>query len=159
MLCCEVKPTIQTRYGRSAAFDGASDMSETTGRRVLVIDDEPELIDLIKLMLARSRNDQVIAACGGQEGLVKAQQDPPDLIILDLMMPGLNGYEVYERLQAIPALQRIPVLFQSARPRWVAYPEAQRLGAVGYLCEPYGPQDLITARDAALNGETYYPPI
>jgi CheY-like chemotaxis protein len=134
-------------------------MSETTGRRVLVIDDDPEWIDLIKLMLTRSRNDQVIAACGGQEGLVKAEQDPPDLIILDLMMPGLTGYEVYERLRAIPGLQHIPVLFQSAKPRWIVYPEAQRLGAAGYLREPYRPQDLFAARDAALKGETYYPPL
>jgi len=86
-------------------------MSETTGRRVLVIDDEPEWIDLIKLMLARSRNDQVIAACGGQEGLMKAEQDPPDLIILDIMMPELDGWEVYARLKVIPSLASIPVLF------------------------------------------------
>ena len=130
-----------------------------TSRRVLVIDDEPELIDLIRLMLVRFRNDEVIGAYGGQEGIEKAEQNPPDLIILDLMMPGLTGYEVYEHLQAIPALQHIPVLFQSARPRWVAYPDAQRLDAAGYLCEPYRPQDLLAARDAALRGETYYPPI
>jgi DNA-binding response OmpR family regulator len=134
-------------------------MSVTTGRRVLVIDDEPELVDLIKLILTRSRNDQGIAAYDGQDGLMKAEQDPPDLIILDLMMPGLNGYEVYERLKAIPALQHIPVLFLSDGPRSVFYPRVQHLGAAGCLCEPYGPQDLIAARDAALRGETYYPPL
>jgi CheY-like chemotaxis protein len=134
-------------------------MSETTGRRVLVIDDEPELIDLIKLMLARSRNDQVIAACDGQEGLVKAEQDPPDLIILDIMMPELDGWEVYARLKAIPSLANIPVLFQAALASSHAYPLMMQAGAQGYLCLPYRPQDLLAARDAALKGEMYYPPL
>ncbi len=134
-------------------------MSETTGRRVLVIDDEPELIDLIRLMLTRSRNDQVIAACGGQEGLVKAEQDPPDLIILDIMMPEPDGWQVYARLKAIPTLANTPVLFQAAMASSHAYPLVKQAGAQGYLCLPYMLQDLLAARDAALNGETYYPPL
>jgi CheY-like chemotaxis protein len=134
-------------------------MSETTGRRVLVISYEPELVELVKLILTRSRNDQVIAACGGQEGLVKAEQDPPDLIILGIMMHELDGWEVYARLKAIPSLANIPVLFQAAMASSHAYPLMMQAGAQGYLCLPYYPQDLLAARDAALNGETYYPPL
>ena len=108
-------------------------------------------------MLTRSRNDQIIAAYGGREGLVKAEQDPPDLIILDIMMPELDGWEVYARLKAIPSLGNTPVLFQAGLASSRAYPLVKQAGAQGYLCQPYGSQDLLAARDAALKGETYYP--
>jgi len=134
-------------------------MDNMTSCRVLVISDEPELIELVKLILTRSRNDQVVAAYGGQDGLVKAEQDPPDLIILSIMMHKLDGWEVYARLKAIPSLASIPVLFQAALASSRAYPLVKQAGAQGYLCLPYHPQDLLAARDAVLRGETYYPPL
>ncbi|MFQ6102353.1 MAG: response regulator transcription factor, partial [Anaerolineae bacterium] len=72
--------------------------TEAKGCKVLVIDDEPEMGELIKLVLGRGRNDEVKCAVGGRQGLVVAEQDPQDLIILDIMMPDIHGYEVYERL-------------------------------------------------------------
>lgn len=134
-------------------------MNETKGYRVLVIGSEPETGKLIELILARGRNDKVKFTLGGREGLAVAEQEPPDLIILDVMMLDLNGWEVYRRLRMIPALQNVPVLFQSPMSPETAYPEAQRLGAAGYVRQPYSPQELLAARDAALRGDTYYPPL
>ena len=76
-----------------------------------------------------------------------------------MMMPDLDGSEVYRRLRMVSALQNVPVLFQSPRSPETVYPEAQRLGAVGFVRQPYGPQELLAARDAALRGDTYYPPL
>jgi DNA-binding response OmpR family regulator len=133
-------------------------MNETKSCKVLIIGAEPEIGKLIELVLARGRNDEVKFALGGREGLAVAEQEPPDLICLDMMMPDLDGSEVYRRLRMVPALQNVPVLFQSPRSPEMVYPEAQRLGAAGYVRQPYSPQELLAARDTALRGDTYYPP-
>jgi CheY-like chemotaxis protein len=127
--------------------------------KVLVIDDEPELERLIKLILGHYRDDEVLFAPGGRHGLIVAERECPDLIILDIMMPDLDGWEVYQRLKAIPDLQATPIIFQAAISPKRVYPKAQRVGAMGYVCEPYAPKDLLAARDAALQGDTYYPPL
>jgi CheY-like chemotaxis protein len=127
--------------------------------KVLIIDDEPEWERLVKLILEREREDEVLFAPGGRQGLIVAEQECPDLIILDIMMPDLDGWEVYQRLKAIPDLQATPIIFQAAMSPKRVYPKAQRVGATGYVCEPYAPKDLLAARDAALQGDTYYPPL
>ena len=128
-----------------------------TGCKILVIDDVPEMEEMIRLLLAHERNDQVRFASSGNEGLAIAEQDPPDLIILDVMMPQINGYEVCRQLKNTPALRDIPVLFLTVVPPRMGYEETQRLGAAGYLCKPYQINDILAARDAVLRGETYYP--
>ena len=136
----------------------ASQVVVSTSRKVLVLDDEPEIIGLIKLILHEKYDDDVIGAVGGNEGLAKAQEHQPDLIILDIMMPSPDGYEVCKRLKAIPEFQNVPIVFIAAKPAKDVYPMAQSLGAVGYVQEPFGPQDLFAACNAALSGNTYYPP-
>jgi len=128
----------------------------TPGRRVLVIDDDNGMLELIKLILAR-RDYAVILANGGLQGLALAEQDPPDLIVTAVMMPNLDGYQVYRRVRETPALQDIPVLMIDARPATNVCPIAKRLGAAGFLSEPFSPQELLAACEAALRGETYYP--
>ena len=127
------------------------------GCKVLVIDDVPEMEEMIRLLLAYERNDQVRFALSGSAGLAIAEQDPPDLIILDVMMPKINGYEVCRRLKSTPVLRDIPVLFLTVVPPRLGYAETQRLGGAGYLCKPYQISDILAARDAVLRGETYYP--
>lgn len=125
--------------------------------RVLVIDDVPEIQEILTRLLGYERGDEVIYARGGLEGLELAAQNPPQLIILDLMMPDLHGYQVFERLKAMPGLGNIPVLLLTVLPPQLVYPEAQRLGISGYVCKPFEFQELLLARDMVLRGETYFP--
>lgn len=129
------------------------------GCRVLVIDDMPEMMALIKLILEKKCGDEVICAASGRKGIAEAQDVLPDLIILDVMMPDLDGWETYTHIKAIPALQKTPILFIAAASTEYIYPRAKRIGAKGYLQAPFRPSDLVTARDAVLSGETYYPPV
>ncbi|HET91252.1 MAG TPA: response regulator [Chloroflexi bacterium] len=130
---------------------------EERGRRILVIDTDPEQGDLIQMILGRGRDDQVQYAHGGRRGVAAASADPPDLVIVNLMMGGMSGLEVYQRLAAAPTLARIPVLFQTAWEQERSYSKARECGARGCLTLPCDPQELVAARDALLRGETYYP--
>ncbi len=125
--------------------------------KVLLIDDEPVLLELLQLILRRRRSDSVRYVNSGHRGIMAAEQDPPDLIILDIMMPDMDGLEVCRRVKATPTLWKIPIVFQTARSLADVVPEAKRLGAVGCVTEPYGTLELLEARDAALQGKTYYP--
>jgi DNA-binding response OmpR family regulator len=125
------------------------------GCKVLVIDKELAMGDLIELVL-RHRSDQVRTTLDEHKGLALAEQDPPDLVLLDSEM--LED-EVYQQFKKLPALQNVPILFLDAKAPYLVYPQAQRLGAAGYLCKPFEIQDLLAARDAVLRGETYYPPL
>jgi DNA-binding response OmpR family regulator len=127
------------------------------GHCVLVIDDKPDVGDVIQVVLGRGRNDRVRFAHSGRRGVAAAEQDPPDLIIIDITLSELDGSEVYQRIRAVPALEHVPVLVQTAWDQGRSYPEAQRLGAAGCLTLPIGPQELLAARDAALEGRAYYP--
>jgi threonine synthase len=88
-------------------------MTDTT-KHILCIEDEPEMIDLIRLILGR-RGFDVIGAAGGKEGLEKVRQEPPDLILLDLMMPDMDGFAVIDDLKADPKLKDIPVIVITAK--------------------------------------------
>jgi DNA-binding response OmpR family regulator len=116
-----------------------------------------ELEEMLKLFLSHQRDDCVIYARGGLEGLELAEQNPPQLIILDLMLPDLSGYDVFMRLQMIPKLKNVPVLLLTVLPPQMVYPEAQKLGIAGYVCKPFDFEELLLARDTLLRGETYYP--
>ncbi len=123
--------------------------------RILVIGDPGEN-DLVRLILERQR-DQVRCTSDGRIGLSTAEQDRPDMVIIYLWTQGLNAFEFYEQAQASPTLRDIPILFYGAMPPERAYPMIQPLGVPGYLCEPFTKEELVTARDALLRGETYFP--
>jgi two-component system, OmpR family, alkaline phosphatase synthesis response regulator PhoP len=132
---------------------------EAGGFKVLIIDDEPEVANLVKFILTRKCSDEVYIASSASAGLKIARQERPDLIIVRIMMYEMNGYEVCRQLKAMLRLQDTPVLLQAAMDPKRVYPEAQRVGAAGYLCQPYHPQEVIAARDAVLRGDVYYPPL
>jgi two-component system, OmpR family, response regulator VicR len=83
-------------------------------RRLLYIEDEPEMIELVKLILAR-RGFEVIGANGGREGLEAIRSLLPDLVLLDLMMPDMDGWDVYQQMKADLATQKIPVIIITAK--------------------------------------------
>jgi CheY-like chemotaxis protein len=125
------------------------------GRNVLVIDDTPMMAELVHMTLGRERNDAVRYANSGPRGLQAATRNPPDLIILDIMMPGWDGFETHRRLGMAVGLEKVPVLFQTAYAG--AFQRARTHGAAGCLMSPYRSEELLAARDAALRGERYEP--
>ncbi|MGC3965279.1 MAG: response regulator [Rhodocyclaceae bacterium] len=112
---------LQKPIGRTELLDtleslglGLTDDAEG-GRRVLVVDDDPKAVEVLALQLEEEGRYEVLRAYGGQEGLAAARQEEPDLIILDLMMPGTNGFEVVEGLKAEQRTRHIPVLIMTAK--------------------------------------------
>lgn len=111
--------------------------------RILVVEDEPENRLFIGLML-RTEGFDVAEAEDGPTALQMLQEGAsPDLILLDVMMPGLNGWQVYERLQQQPEWAGIPVVMLTALAQRTDVERAVSLGVDGYLTKPFEPADLI----------------
>jgi pilus assembly protein CpaE len=109
---------------------------------VLVIDDDPNTLRLLGYMLERG-GFQVRQAGDGEDGLAKAFEQPPDLIVLDVMMPGLNGYQVCERLRGDPRTAHVPVIILTARAQRIDEQTALESGADLYMSKPVTPDELV----------------
>ena len=120
-----------------------------SGQRILVVDDEPDIVALIVYHLAKA-GYRVSTAATGLDGLEAARRERPALVILDLMLPGLSGYDVLEQLRAADATKGVGVLMLTAR---VEEPDRVRglaLGADDYLTKPFSPQELVLRVGAIL---------
>ncbi|MFQ5613442.1 MAG: response regulator transcription factor [Anaerolineae bacterium] len=112
-------------------------------RRVLCIEDEPEMIDLIRLILER-KGFEVIGAVGGEEGLATIKREKPDLILLDLMMPDVDGWEVYRQMKADQSIADIPVIVVTAKAQSIDKVLGLHIAKVeDYVTKPFGPQELL----------------
>lgn len=109
---------------------------------VLVVDDEAMTRDLLRMMLQRA-DFSVLEAEDGVDALEKVKQTPPDLIVLDVMMPNMNGYAVCEAIRADEATAHIPVIMLSAKTHMNAVEEGMLAGANLYLTKPIGFKTLI----------------
>jgi two-component system response regulator VicR len=107
--------------------------------RVLVVDDEPSIVDLLQYNLRRA-NYEVLVARDGQEALAKARQDEPDLIILDLMLPHLDGLEV---CRALRRERDVPIIMLTARDSEVDRVVGLELGADDYVVKPFSVRELM----------------
>src|SRR5688572_11760219 len=112
------------------------------GERILVVDDEPYIIALVAYHLARS-GYRVSTASTGTEALQAAREEQPALVVLDLMLPELSGFQVLERLRADRAFAEIPVLMLTARRDEPDRVQGLSLGADDYLVKPFSPQELV----------------
>jgi DNA-binding response OmpR family regulator len=126
---------------------------------ILMIDGYVGSTTIVKVIFQRSFSDDITVAPNATSGLEIAAQTAPDLIIVAIMLPGMDGYEVCRRLKAMPELQSVPILLTAARSPEEVYPIAQKAGAAGYLLQPFHPRELLAAREAILAGGTYYPPL
>ena len=116
-------------------------------RRILCIEDEPEMIDLIRLILER-KGFEVLGAVGGQEGLDAVRREKPDLVLLDLMMPDVDGWEVYRQMKAEEGLKDIPVVVVTAKAQSIDKVLGLHIAKVDdYVTKPFGPGDLLEAVD------------
>jgi DNA-binding response OmpR family regulator len=118
-------------------------------RTVLVADDDEDILQLVSFRLQRA-GYTVVTAADGQQALAAAREHRPDLAVLDVMMPGLNGYEVTRQLRADPATQAIPVILLTARVQEADVSRGFEAGADDYLRKPFSPQELRSRVQAIL---------
>ena len=111
-------------------------------RKILLAEDEEDIRKVAQISLQFRGGWEVLLATNGEECLVKAASDRPDLILLDCMMPKLDGYETCRRLKLDPSLRDIPVIFLTAKAQESEVKKGLSLGAVGYLIKPFNPMSL-----------------
>ncbi|GAB4415455.1 MAG: hypothetical protein Kow002_00560 [Anaerolineales bacterium] len=125
-------------------------MSNHSNFRILCIEDEPEMIDLIRLILGR-RGFNVEGASGGKEGLDKIRNSPPDLVLLDLMMPDMDGWEVYQQMKAEERTKDIPVIVVTAKAQNIDKVLGLHIAKVDdYVSKPFSPQELLDSVEKVL---------
>ena len=125
-------------------------MNDTNAKRILCIEDEPEMIDLIRLILNR-RGFEVEGADGGIEGLEMIRNNPPDLVLLDLMMPDMDGWEVYQQMKADEKTSGIPVIVVTAKAQNIDKVLGLHIAKVDdYISKPFSPQALLDSVEKVL---------
>ena len=122
-------------------------MDETPKKTILCVEDEPEMIDLIRLILSR-RGYIVQGAAGGVEGIRMIREQHPDLVLLDLMMPDMDGWEVYQQMKADQAMRDIPVIVVTAKAQNIDKVLGLHIAKVDdYIAKPFSPQELMDSVD------------
>jgi DNA-binding response OmpR family regulator len=125
---------------------------DTAGKKIVYVEDEPEMIDLVKLILSR-KGYQVIGAVGGQEGLDIIREHAPDLVLLDLMMPDIEGWDVFQQLRADTITENIPVIVVTAKAQDIDKVLGLHIAKVDdYVAKPFSPQALVESIERVLAG-------
>lgn len=119
------------------------------GERILVVDDEADIVALVAYHLAKA-GYRVSTAANGSDALAAARQERPALVVLDLMLPGLSGYEVLEHMRATDGTRDVAVLMLTARREEPDRIRGLSLGADDYLTKPFSPQELVLRVGAIL---------
>jgi len=129
-------------------------MEAVSSKRILVIEDERDVVDLLTLNLRKSGGFSISTASDGANGLTKARTDKPDLIILDLMLPKMPGLEVCKLLKSDPVTRHIPILMLTARAEEVDRIVGLEFGADDYVTKPFSPREVILRIKAILRRGT-----
>lgn len=111
-------------------------------KRVLVVDDEPNIVLSLEFLMRRAGFEVQVARSGG-EALKALEGEPPDLMLLDVMMPEFDGYEVCERIRARPEWRRTKIIMLTARGREAERERGLALGADAYVTKPFSTRDLV----------------
>jgi two-component system response regulator VicR len=120
-------------------------------KRLAYIEDEAEMIDLVRLILGR-RGFTVIGANGGREGLALVQKEIPDLILLDLMMPDMDGWDVYHQIKSDAKTREIPVIVITAKAQNIDKILGLHIAKVDdYISKPFSPQELLERVEQVLS--------
>jgi two-component system, OmpR family, alkaline phosphatase synthesis response regulator PhoP len=121
--------------------------------RILVVDDEIYIVHILDFSLGME-GYEVVTALDGEQALEKARSEKPDLIVLDIMMPKLDGYETCKRLKADPETKDVPVILLSAKGRNVDQKVGFEVGADDYITKPFSPRKLVERINAILGHGT-----
>lgn len=128
-------------------------MTDNRQRTVVCIEDEPAMIDLVKLIL-KNRGFEVQGALGGKDGLDLIRETKPDLVLLDLMMPDMNGWDVYQQMKADESMQDIPVIVVTAKAQNIDKVLGLHIAKVqDYITKPFSPADLLKSVRRVLGEE------
>ncbi len=123
---------------------------DDTVRRVVYIEDEQEMIDLVRLILSR-KHFEVLGALGGREGLDLVRRTLPDVVLLDLMMPDMDGWEVYQQLKAEETTRPIPVIVVTAKAQSIDKVLGLQIAKVDdYISKPFSPKELLESLEKVL---------
>ncbi len=118
---------------------------ESKSIRILCIEDDPEMIELVRLILAR-HGYEVIGAAGGEAGLEALEREKPALVLLDLMMPEMDGWEVFQRMRADERMRDIPVIVVTAKAQSIDKVLGLHIAKVNdYITKPFGPSELLSS--------------
>ncbi|MCL5772968.1 MAG: response regulator [Firmicutes bacterium] len=114
----------------------------TSKKKILLVEDEPSLRQLVTISLKSKEMFELITAKNGREALELASKEKPDLVLLDVIMPQMSGYDVMRELKKNPETASIPVVFMSACFRSEDSDEGLKMGAVAHICKPFDPRKL-----------------
>lgn len=117
--------------------------------KILVVDDEVYILHILDFILG-AENYDVVTATNGEQALQKVREEKPDLVILDIMMPKLDGYETCRLIKKDPATKAIPVILLTAKGREVDQKLGREVGAADYMTKPFSPTKLIERVQAIL---------
>ena len=142
-------------FNRSTLAKEASLIKQS--KRVAYIEDEIEMIDLVRLILGR-RGYSVMGANGGREGLELVRKELPDLVLLDLMMPDMDGWDVYHQIKSEELTRDIPVIVITAKAQNIDKVLGLRIAKVeDYISKPFSPQELLERVDQVLSRQRKSP--
>lgn len=125
-------------------------MNSTPGHRILIIEDEQDVVDMLTHALAKAGGFIVTTAADGAEGLKQARADAPGLIILDLMLPKMSGLEVCKLLKGGVATRHIPIIMLTAKAEEIDRIVGLELGADDYVTKPFSPREIVLRMKAIL---------
>ncbi len=121
-------------------------------KKILVIEDDPATQRLVSYSL-KHEGYEVITASNGLDGMRKALGESPDLVILDVMLPGMDGFEICYRLKSDPATAKMPILMFSAKAQEIDRDTGAKVGADAYLTKPSAPADILSNVEKLLAGK------
>ncbi len=111
-------------------------------KKILIADDRSEVVVLVKVTL-EGEGYRTIEASDGREALEKIRLEKPDLVLLDILMPKMNGFEVLSQLKKDPVLKEIPIIMLTAKGQKSDQEKGKELGATGYIIKPFSPSALL----------------
>ncbi len=117
--------------------------------RVLVVDDDPVILELLRINF-EIEGYEVLAATDGEQGLAKARDEEPDVVLCDIMMPRLDGIELVTRLRGDPRTAHFPIVLLSAKAQKVEVDRGLSVGADDYVTKPFDPLELLDRVNAVL---------
>jgi len=120
--------------------------------RVLIVDDEPNILLSLEFLMQQA-GLEVDTADTGESALTKIAANPPDLLLLDISLPGISGFDLLERVREQPATRTLPVVMLTAHGREVEKEKGMALGADDYITKPFSTQELVARIEALLGNE------